>query len=203
MAGEAGRELGSCAEGYQGLLCATCSQGHYKKSWLECEECAAYFHTCLWALLRFGWFTIFVLGVTALIETIAEAPSGSGNEVEDKRIKNLMAMLGQMKLMVNHCVILHAIDAIKYDWTPMVRATLSWQTRVAQIVAKNISFSCLLMGPNESHDPALHTFFKELICAALLPLILIVWCGILIHLRSNTSLSRRKVSFCCGRCSFE
>ena len=93
--------------------------------------------------------------------------------------------------MVNHCVILNAVDSIKYDWTPMVKYTLYWQTRVARMVAKNISFSCLLIGvgtqdkgsiANEiMKDFGFQTFFKELLFAVLLPILLIVWLGFLIN----------------------
>ena len=84
--------------------------------------------------------------------------------------------------MVNHCVILNAVDSIKYDWTPMVKYTLYWQTRVARMVAKNLSFSCLLLGAGKSHDPAFQTFFKELLLAVLFPLVLIVWLSFLINI---------------------
>lgn len=83
--------------------------------------------------------------------------------------------------MVNHCVILNAVDSIKYDWTPMVKYTLYWQTRVARMVAKNISFSCLLIGAGKMHDFGFQTFFKELLFAVLLPILLIVWLGFLIN----------------------
>lgn len=95
--------------------------------------------------------------------------------------------------MVNHCVILNAIDAIKYDWTPTAKYALSWQTTVAHIVAKNISFSCLLIGAGQMRDFGLQTFFKELLFAVLLPIILLIWLGFLINvLGSMRGLGHRE-----------
>ena len=120
-------------------------------------------------------------------------------------------MLGQIKLMVNHCVILNAVDAIKYDWTPMVRSTLWWQTQVAHFVAKNISFGCLLMGPSRSHDPAFRTFFKELVFAVFVPILVIIWLRFLILAWPRGSAKGREyrkqtedgseAQACCGRFS--
>ena len=118
-------------------------------------------------------------------------------------------MLGQIKLMINHCVILNAIGVIKYDWTPMVQSTLWWQTKVAHFVAKNISFGCLLMGPSRSHDPAFRTFFKELVFAVFVPILVIIWLRLLVLAwpqgsakdRENRNLTEEgaKVRACCGR----
>ena len=63
--------LEECAKGYVGMMCASCATNYYKKTWIECAECGAYHNTCLWALVRLCWFTVFILGTVSIIQSIA------------------------------------------------------------------------------------------------------------------------------------
>jgi len=94
--------------------------------------------------------------------------------------------------MVNHCVILNAIDAIKYDWSQSIRALLKWQSDFAFMAANNISFSCLIVGAGRSHSTEFQTFFKELVFAVCWPVVVLLWFAFLIF-----------VSSCCRRARFD
>ena len=55
--------FGQCAEGYQGIMCAECSEGYVKSGPRGCSKCYSLF----WHLLTFNFLFIFLFMVIILL----------------------------------------------------------------------------------------------------------------------------------------
>jgi len=129
LGGNETNPVGICAPGYAGRLCSTCEDNYYKKSWVECAECPDYHITVLAFLLRVIWLTVLVFTIAHFIQSVVL--TGNGHQ---------QVLISQIKLLINHCVILIAIDAIRYNWTATVEQGLRWQTQLSKQIARNMDF---------------------------------------------------------------
>ena len=87
------------------MLCGSCQDNYYKSSWLRCDLCETQDKLIIYAFLRVLWLTIVIMGMVQL--NLANAK---------KESKQYSAFLQQIKLMVNHCVVMAAVLSIDYKW---------------------------------------------------------------------------------------
>jgi hypothetical protein len=80
-------------------------------------------------LLRVIWLTVLVFTIAHLVQS-AVLTGNSHQQV----------LISQIKLLINHCVILVAIDAIRYNWTAAVEQGLRWQTQLSKQIVRNMDF---------------------------------------------------------------
>ena len=100
---------GTCTTGYRGMLCGSCQDNYYKSSWLRCDLCETQNKLIIYAFLRVLWLIVVIMSMVQL--NLANAKRES---------KQYSAFLQQIKLMVNHCVVMAAILSIDYKWEPLV-----------------------------------------------------------------------------------
>ena len=141
------------------MLCGSCQDNYYKSSWLRCDLCETQDKLIIYAFLRVLWLTIVIMGMVQLNLVNAK-----------KESKQYSAFLQQIKLMVNHCVVMAAVLSIDYKWESLVpnsgapgedreyksitiRYVLAQILKIQEVIAekmsKLIAFSCLLQSSGQ------------------------------------------------------
>ena len=98
--------LGSCAQGYQGILCSDCASGFSKTSYFECAACPD-------PLLNSLRLAGILVGVILLIILIVRSTlSGATHR------KNVTSVY--LKIMTNHMQHMFLTASFKFNWTDRV-----------------------------------------------------------------------------------
>lgn len=109
LGGNEDNMYGMCEKGYQGQLCGSCETNYTSINWRTCMECPSNARTIWNSIGLFIKVTFMVFIIWWLSVSYAET--------NNLRYRNFMI---QIKLMINHCVILGAINEIRMNWWPTI-----------------------------------------------------------------------------------
>ena len=172
LQGSATELTGICAAGYRGFMCGSCQDNFIHNSQLDCVECGSYDTTLIQAFLRISWFVILIYGLSRLNVKI----TATG----DRQYKSF---LKQIKMIINHCIVLAAISNIKYNWSELLGDILNAQGYIIMLGSKFIDFGCLVAGSG-IEDPEFYYFFKRLLFTLLFPFAMIIFMAFVLSLIS-------------------
>lgn len=114
-------------------MCGSCDSNYVNRSGLDCFECPDYQSNLLLSFIKFVWTIILILTLAWINESYAMTTQ-----------KYFLAFQTSLKVMINHCVILSAINGIRYSWQPGIAGIISVENRVTELLANLVQFKCLL-----------------------------------------------------------
>lgn len=86
--------------------------------------------------------------------------------------------------MINYCVILAAINLIKYDWFSGIQWIIDVENYLVGLFTDNISFGCLMLGAPNLGNIAINSYKSTLVFSVFTPIILLVWCLFVLAFRA-------------------
>lgn len=122
--------LGSCAEGYRGILCSDCELEYSRSGANKCGACPS-------KTINIVRIAFILLGVIFLIVfLIYSTLKGAMNK---KSITNIF-----MKILLNHFQLIMVTATFDFSWTDKIKSFFTGSKEIATAPAQIFSFDCLL-----------------------------------------------------------
>ncbi|CDW87526.1 UNKNOWN [Stylonychia lemnae] len=186
--------MGTCAEGYQNVICADCQINYSRTGDFECSKCPDPIQN----VIRLFFIMI---GLSALVVfTVRSTLQGA------KEKNNVTSIF--MKILLNHIQLILLTASFDFKWPDEVLELFDTAKPVAAISTQIISFDCFLDQRNEEQQSESQTnaengqiriFFQKLIFLAILPLVLAaitigIWQIIRLIKKNNVEIQGRTIS---------
>ena len=147
--GDVENPLGQCSVGYQpgSYMCGSCDDDHVNRHGLDCSKCPGKQENAAYSFFKLIWLTILILTIAKMNEQYAQ---------ESKQYHLGFQM--SIKLMINHCVVISAINSIPYNWYYIIDKMINkyGENYLVGLFADLIQFRCLILNRQaEAHNSAI------------------------------------------------
>eukprot|EP00347_Sterkiella_histriomuscorum_P009503 403340963 len=163
--------MGSCQEGYQGILCADCQIQFSRSGDFKCSQCPD-------KSLNITRLIFIFLAVIFLIVLLVRSTLNGAKDV-----KNVTSIY--IKIMTNHLQLILLTASFNFDWPQMVLDFFSAVKPVAQVSQQIFSFDCFIDGRSQdqkqsskSDEGSFRIFYQKLIMMAVFPVLLMLCCQV-------------------------
>ncbi|CDW73676.1 UNKNOWN [Stylonychia lemnae] len=168
LGGSINDSIGTCADGYTGILCGNCLPGYKKSRPFLCSKCPT---------RTVNTVQLIGLLVVAMIICILMVRSNIRTVEKEKPLYSVY-----MKIITNHFQILAAITAIDYDWPHTLKTIQDGQLQFTTFTDEMFSFDCFLQD-NGLVDQSDKLFLQKVLFYSFLPLIfavtsVVVWSAV-------------------------
>ncbi|CDW71354.1 UNKNOWN [Stylonychia lemnae] len=157
--------MGSCAEGYQKILCADCIVGFSRKNEYECGKCPD--QTSNIVRIVFVFLAMIVVVVFVVRSTLQGA----------KETGNITGIF--FKILLNHIQLIMLTASFNFNWPAQVMAFFDTSKPVAAVSTQILSFDCFLdlrtsnaqFTGNKAPFYDMRIFFQKLVMLGILPFV--------------------------------
>ncbi|CDW74982.1 UNKNOWN [Stylonychia lemnae] len=163
--------IGSCASGYQGILCSICEEGFSRDGESICSKCP---DPILNSIRLLVIFLVVILLVILMIRSTLVGAQDKNN------ITNIF-----QKNVLNHFQLLLMTGTFDFQWSSNILGFFSQTNKVATAYTQIFSFDCFLKeriitnnstGIYQTYQQDLRIFYQKLILIAILPFVLTISC---------------------------
>lgn len=147
---------GFCAEGYEGNLCSSCSEGYGKSTGNFCVPCSNN------PLYYIGAVIVILVAIFVMVFTIRNALKVKETSKLNKPKSSIL-----IKILLNYIQLVSIVGSFDFQWPDALKTMFDTQDKVASGPSLAFSVDCLLPS---SYRP----FFTKLLFVSASPLVLII-----------------------------
>ena len=119
-----------CAEGYNGVLCDSCADGHFQDASGSCSSCGS----VVWGVIR---FLLLTMAIFAALSFLLLRATSQGGKKKSKTVQVL-------KVVATHLQTVALVAGVGVDWPGPVRHVNTVASASSTVTSEGLSLECIL-----------------------------------------------------------